>query len=192
MIKHLLFIGMLAAGIYYFWATRPVTHGPGVVAPSEPVHKKASPAETIQHKNHQIQPLVRVELEARVLSKKRYYNDQQSDIAPYDFVLGWGPMSDERNLDHILIKQSDRSYRWEMTKPPIDEEDMREHSTNVHLIPSSDSMLDLLFEIREGQVVQIQGYLVEIDSEAGWHLANTTKTMGDGSQVLWIEEISAK
>lgn len=190
MVKHLIFIVILAAGGYYFWTTRPVTHGPGVVAPTEPSQRHAFGVQPINFKTYDIRPLAEFNIEARVLSKKKY-SDRLGELAPYDFVLGWGPMSDERNLDHILIKQSDRYFQWEMTTPPIPRSEMINHSANMHLAPANQEIQAKLDAVRQGHVVQIKGYLVKINSGDGWSIKSslTRKDYGKkASEIIWIKE----
>lgn len=195
MIKHIIFIALVVGGTFYYWTTRPVTHGPGVVAPSEPVQREAFGVKPIKFDEYTINALAEIELEARVLSKKRYYYDKYADVAPYDFVFGWGAMSDEKNLNPILVKQSDRNFYWEMIEPPISEHLMRRNSANMHLIPSSDKIADQLGDVREGHVVKLEGYLVKVSSEEGWVLKSslTRRDVGDkASEVVWITDFSIR
>lgn len=192
MLKHIIFIIILLFGSYFYWTTRPVTHGPGVVAPSEPSQREALGfgIETINYKTYDIKPLAEIDIEARVLSKKKY-SDQYAEVLPYDFVLGWGPMSDERNLDKILIRQSDRFFEWEMITRPIPRPQMIRHSANAHLAPSDQTILGQLRDVRLGQVVRIKGYLVKIDSESGWSIKSSLERDDygkKGSEVIWIKE----
>lgn len=192
MFKHLFFILLLVGSGYYFWTTRPVTHGPGVVAPTEPTQRHAFGVQEIEYKSYSIDPLAEFTIEARVLSKKKY-SDKMAEVAPYDFVLGWGPMSDERTLNEILIRQSDRYYHWEMTKPPIPQPEMVKHSANIHMAPSSQNISDMMEKVRQGHIVRIKGYLVKIDSDNGWSVKSSL-SRGDygkkASEVLWIKEFT--
>lgn len=190
MLKHIVFIVILVGGGYFFWTTRPVTHGPGIVAPSEPTQRHAFGIRNIDFKTYEIEPLAEFNIEARVLSKK-YYSDRMNEVAPYDFVLGWGPMSDERNLEHMLIKQSDRYFDWEMTAPPIPRTEMIKHTANVHLAPSTQQIEEKLGKVRMGHVVQIKGYLVKIEAADGWSIKSSLRRNDygkDASEVIWIKE----
>ncbi|MDZ7714888.1 MAG: hypothetical protein U5J95_01625 [Balneolaceae bacterium] len=192
MLKHLLFSVLIIAGGYYYWTTRPITHGPGEMAPNKPKQEKAFGVKDIQHKNYTVSPLAKFEMQARVLAKKAYYADKQSDILPYDVVFGWGPMSDERNLDHILIKQSNRDYKWEMTRPPIPEKQMKLYSANMHLIPANLMIKEKLGELREGHIVKIKGLLVKVSSDKGWEIKSSLSRIDSGSkanEVVWIESL---
>lgn len=193
MVKHIFFILLMVAGGYYFWNSRPVIHGPGEVAPNEPVQQQAYGLNDIAYQDLKLSPFAKIDIEARVLSMKRYYEDRESKFAPYDYVLGWGPMSDERNLDKILIKQSDRFYNWEMIEPPIPINKIRSSSANVRLISSSEEILEQLKNLRIGHVIRIKGYLVDVQSKDGWTIKSSsirTDTGKEASEIIWIREFS--
>lgn len=193
MLKHILFVVILVGGGYYFWNTRPVVHGPGVIAPNEPTQKRAYGVDPIARKDVSFRPIARFDIEARVLSKKRYFGDQEADFAPYDVIVGWGPMSDERNLNEILIKQTDRSYYWEMIEPPIPIHEMREHTTNLRLIAKDETMLESFGDIRQGQIIRLKGYLVNVESTEGWqmHTSLIRKDSGrESAEIVFVNELT--
>lgn len=191
MLKHLLFIALLLGGGYYFWTTRPVTHGPGVVAPNEPEQKQVWRKSNIEFKDYKIEPVAEFNIEARVLSKQRYDDDARAEIAPYDFVLGWGPMSDETNLDKMMVRQERRTFDLELTNPPIPLPEIYRHIANVHLAPSTVEIRDKLGSVRQGHVVRIKGYLVNITTERGRFFKSSLSRSdrgNDAGEILWIEE----
>lgn len=189
--KHLLFIIFIFASGYYYWNTRPISHGPGEIVTQDPIQKNAFGVDPFDHERFRIEPLARYEMKARVISKKQYKGDIQSELSPFDIVVGWGPMSDSRNLDYILIKQSNRDYRWEVTNPPIPETQMRQHSANIHLVPPNEAMLQKLKDLREGHIINIKGYLIKASAETGWTLKSSlsrTDTGSSSSELVWLEE----
>lgn len=193
--KHIIFALLLIGGIYYYWDTRPVNHGPGVVAPETPVQEATSyKAENLTYMGYEIMPKATINLEARVLSIKNYYFDQYSDLIPTDVVFGWGPMSDERNLRTVMVRQSDRSFYWEMTKAPIPEGEMWRHASNMHLIGSNQDIRDKISDLRQGHVVRIEGYLVNASSPSeGWTIESSLdrKDLGrDASELVWINSLT--
>ena len=193
MAKHIFFILLMIAGGYYFWNSRPVVHGPGEVAPNEPVQEQAYGVQKIEFNNLRLSPFAKIDIEARVLSKKRYYEDREAKFAPYDIVLGWGPMSDEKNLDQILVKQSDRYYYWEMIQPSIGIGEIRTHSANVRFITSNEEESDKLADLRIGQVIRVKGYLVDVKSEEGWTIKSSSKRNDsgkEGSEIIWINDLN--
>lgn len=193
MVKHIFFILLMVGGGYYFWNSRPVVHGPGVIAPNEPAQQQAYGIHDINYKEFKLSPFAKIDIEARVLSTKQYYEDREAGFAPIDFVLGWGPMSDERNLDKILIKQSERYYYWEMIEPPIPVNEIRTSSANVRFISPSEEIADRLQDIRQGQVIRVKGYLVEVNSNDGWSVRSSsirTDSGKEASEIVWIKELS--
>jgi len=193
MLKHLLFIALLFGGAYYYWTTRPVTHGPGIVAPDSPVQEKAFGAKNKDFKGIRIIPKAKIKLEARILSMKNYYFDTFSDLTPTDIVFGWGPMSDETNLNTIMVKQSDRSFYFEMTNPPIPQEKMWQHTANMHLIGPTQKIRNKISSLRKGQIIRINGYLVNAKAPEGWTLKTSlsrTDIGKDSSELVWIKSLS--
>ena len=193
MVKHIFFILLMIAGGYYFWNTRPVVHGPGEVAPNEPVQEQAYGVKKIDFNDLKLTPFAKIDIEARVLSKKKYYEDREAKFAPYDIVLGWGPMSDETNLDQILIKQSDRYYYWEMIQPSISINDIRTNSANVRCITSDEEQSEKLANLRIGQVIRIRGYLVDVASKEGWKIKSSSKRTDsgkEGSEIVWVNQLT--
>lgn len=193
MLKHILFVVILVGGGYYFWNARPVVHGPGVVAPNEPTQKRAYGVDPIAHEDGIFRPIARFDIEARVLSKKRYFQDEEASFAPYDFVVGWGPMSDERNLNEILIKQSERSFYWEMIEPPLSLHKMRSHTANLRLIPKDAEMLEALGNVRQGQIIRLKGFLVNVESSEGWTMQTSlirNDTGKESAEIVWVKEFA--
>ncbi|MDX1639456.1 MAG: hypothetical protein R3281_15930 [Balneolaceae bacterium] len=194
MLKHIIFIGILFVSGYLYLTERTITHGPGVVAPNAPTQEPAFAIKNPKHKDFTIRILSKFDMEARVLSKARY-SDKLANIAPMDVVVGWGPMSDERNLNEVLIKQTDRYFNWQMTNPPIPLHKMVEHTANIHLAPSTPQIKKKIWEIREGHIVSMKGYLIEVSSGDGWSLKSSTRRNDYGkeaSELLWIEEIQLR
>ncbi|NGP76471.1 hypothetical protein G3570_07495 [Balneolaceae bacterium YR4-1] len=193
MVKHIFFILLMIAGGYYFWNTRPVVHGPGEVTPNEPLQEQAYGVKKIDFKDLKLSPFAKIDLEARVLSKKKYYEDREATFAPYDIVLGWGPMSDERNLEQILIKQSDRYYYWEMIQPSIGIQEIRTHTANIRFITPDKEISDRLANLRIGQVIQVKGYLVDVKSTQGWTIKSSSKRTDsgkEGTEIIWINDFN--
>lgn len=193
MMRHLLFIVLLIGGVYYYWENRPVTHGPGVVAPDPPVQEKISDKNEIRFKKFTLFPQAKITFKARILAIKTYYFDTFSDISATDVVFSWEAMSDERNLNTLMVRQDDRSFYWEMTKPPINKPQMWEQAANMHLIGPTEEMRDKISALRKGHVVQVEGLLVNAESSDGWSLKTslTRDDIGDGaSELLWIEKLN--
>jgi hypothetical protein len=55
--------------------------------------------------DHSFYPLARYTLEAKVLSKERYWTGKEAEISPYDLAVGWQELSDQAIVDKI-------SFSW--------------------------------------------------------------------------------
>lgn len=193
MLKHLFFIILLVGSTYYYWVTRPVEHGPGIVAPETPEQQATSNADEIEYEEVELIPKATINLEARVLSMKKYYFDEYSELTTTDVVFGWGPMSDERNLNSLLVRQSDRAFYWEMANPPIEQNKMWQNAANMHLISPTQEMRDKINSLRQGHIVRIEGYLVNAQSDEGWTLKTSLSRddIGDNSsELVWIKSLT--
>lgn len=192
MIKHLLFGLLLMGSLYYYWETKPVEHGPGIVAPDTPEQQAIYNGDKFDYKEIELTPKAEINLEARVLSIEKYYFDKYSDLTSTDIVFGWGPMSDERNLNSLMVRQSDRSFYWEMAKPPIQQEKMWQNAANMHLIGSTDEIKEQINFLREGHIVELEGYLVDAKA-SDWTLETSLSRSDIGSnssELVWIKSLT--
>ncbi|NOT68279.1 MAG: hypothetical protein HOP04_08150 [Methylophilaceae bacterium] len=190
--KTLLFISLIAYGAYQHWQKRPVIHVPGLIAAEEPIQHLLENEPSINHDGYQITPLADFHIAARVLSAEHYLMDTESELAPVDLVMGWGVMSDQAVLDKISISQSHRFYFWHVESFPIPREEIETHSANMHMIPANNAVKKILESIRAGQVVTINGYLVEAKNAQGWHWRSslTRNDTGNGAcELLLVKSV---
>lgn len=143
-------------------------HPPGELVADEPRQEMLPSAIYGPRGDFLLERVAEFDLEARVLSSKRYWLGRGARLAPVDLALGWGPMSDQAVLDHISISQFRRFYWWKAKRMPIPRRDIERHSANMHMIPADDRVARILKRVREGDVVRIDGYLVNASSEDGW------------------------
>ncbi len=192
MLKHIIFLSILCVGGYLYMTERVITHGPGEVAPETPEQRHAFGIDDFEHNGYNVEPLARFNGEVRVLSKQWYYNGRLAEVSPVDFMVGWGPMSDERILNELLIKQSDRFFNWQMTHRPLPLQKMVRHSANIHLVPASDEVKAELKSVLKGHGIKLKGLLVKISDGNGWSAQSslTRKDYGeDATEILWVEKV---
>ena len=190
--KLILTTGILLLG-FVFTFEGEVTSGPGPMAPHDPMQIEIEHDESFEFKGIRVVPKAELYVQARVLGAKRYRTGFESDLSPVDLALGWGPMSDESNLEHIDIRQSGRWYRWKSKNLPIPQPEVSNHSANMHIIPATPEIAEQLKEIREGQIIHFVGKLVNIESGEGWQWnSSMTRTdRGSGAcEVVFLEAIS--
>ena len=100
-------------------------------------------------------------------------------------------MSDEAVIEQIEISQSGRWYRWHTNSLPIPKREIETHSANMHMIPADAAVASDIKRTRRGDIIELQGYLVEVISDDGrrWKSSLTRNDTGDHAcEVVWVEE----
>lgn len=164
----------------------------GVRAPDNPLQVMIDGnAPEFSRAGWRIRPLATYDITARLLHKKRYYAIDSADLVPYDFAVGWGPMSDSAVLGKLTITQGNRFFFWQYHgAPPIPEDQIISHAANMHLIPSNGAVRRALWWASPGDIVHMTGYLVEAHSQAGgvWRSSLSRTDTGNGAcELMWVE-----
>ena len=188
---------LLAIALYAgwsWWSDRPVARTAGVIAPDDPVQTDFdSPQPAIAFKDATLQPLAKFSLIARVLSRDDYHFDAESDISPTDLAFGWGRMSDSAILRNIDIDQGGRFYYWHVQEFPIPRREIETHSANMHMIPADASVARALKRVRVGDLVTLDGYLVEADKPNGWRWRSSLMREDTGAgacELVYVRDLS--
>lgn len=152
-------------------------------------------AQTIYGDQAAFDPKARYRVAARVLSSERYYLGWGADVAPLDLALGWGEMSDP-GVDEVLDwGQGFRWYTWSWKKASsFTNGDVAPQSANVHVVPASQNLKRALLALDAGDIVQLQGFLVDIRGPEGqhWRSSLTRADRGGGScELLYTTELIA-
>ncbi|PYJ09495.1 MAG: hypothetical protein DMF06_09815 [Verrucomicrobia bacterium] len=179
----------------YFYFHRPISYPPGVLIDSEPTQIAIGDGEQeIEHGRYHLKPLARFKLDARILHRKTYGYDRGAKLVPVDLAVGWGAMSDQAVLDRLTISQSMRFYWYEYQSPPIPKDQIISHSTNLHVIPASPAIAAFCKSLRQGELVHLEGELVEATGpEIGtWRSSLTRTDSGNGACELMLVENCAK
>jgi len=186
-------LALLAALVIRDWSMREITYGPGVLVPEKPLQTDLSNGEVMTVDQYQLRPRARFQIRARVLSREDYNWGTESDLSPMDLALGWGVMSDQSVLDRIDVEQRSRWYFTSYDYPaPLPDQDIIRNSSNMHMIPGRPWLEDELKKIRRGDIVQLNGYLVDVDSESGWQWRTSLSRndSGDGAcEIVYLESV---
>jgi hypothetical protein len=170
-----------------------VSLGPGVMVSEAPQQEKVDSPANYRVNEYTITEIAKFHIKAKVLSKKNYHSGREADLSPTDLALGWGNMSDESILDSIEISQSGRFYRWHVDSFPIPRREIEVNSANMHLIPASDSVNKVIDKVREGEIIELSGSLVNvISNEDGWRWQSslTRSDTGTGAcELIWVENL---
>jgi hypothetical protein len=186
----LLLIALL--GGFNWWRHRAITHAPGMLATDVPAQIDLGESNTLQRGDFRLQTRARFELIARVLSREDYRFDAGAALAPTDLALGWGRMSDSDVLSQIQVSQGNRFYHWHVDHFPIPRREIEQSSANMHMIPADDTARRELDHVRAGEVIHLQGFLVDASRADGWRwrTSMTRDDTGDGAcELVYVESI---
>jgi hypothetical protein len=184
---------LLAIGIVvYSIDTIEPRYAPGILIPEEPNQQLTNGTRTWKIGKYQITALAAYEIRARVLHTESYWLDRGADLSPVDLAVGWGRMSDQSIIDQLEFWQGQRWYRYwpRKSKPPLSADDMNAHSANMHMIPANDDVRHTLKSVRSGNLVEMDGYLVQVDGPDGftWRSSLSRTDTGAGACELFRVE----
>ena len=130
-----------------------------------------------------VSPLAGLSLQARVLSREDYSLGTEADYSPTDLALGWGPMAAPGIEQKLHISQGGRwyRYRWDDAGPPVAAEQIVRHSANMHMVPADRGVARALAGINAGDTVRIDGWLIRIDGDNGWHWQSSLSREDSGT-----------
>ncbi len=193
-LKSLAVIAALAlVWLGYHELHRPIIYSPGVLISSEPVQTAADPSDGfLDVGQFHLKTLAHFSLDARVLHRKIYRYDPSAALAPIDLAVGWGPMSDQAVLDQMEISQSARFFWYEYRQPPIPQDQIISHATNLHLIPSTPKIASDCKSLRTGELIHLSGRLVEATGPGigTWRSSLSRTDTGNGAcELVWVEEL---
>ena len=104
--------------------------------------------------------------------------------------------SDQAVIDQLDISQSGRWYRWKYEgSPPVPEQQIIGSSSNMHMIPASKSVERSLKNLRKGEIIRVNGYLVDVDHPSGWYWRTSMSRTdtGDGAcEIVYVESLSVE
>ena len=183
-------------GAYDGYSHRERHHPPGQIAPDEPRQRNFANGTPFRRGDFILTPRAEFSAEARVLAKEKYYIDPGAKLIPFDFAMGWGPMSDTALIERLRISQSGRFYFWGYSgQSPAPHEEIIRTSANMHLIPADSAVKKALSATRVGDVVAIEGDLVDAKSDGGWFLKTslTRDDSGAGAcEIVYVRRASIR
>jgi hypothetical protein len=183
---------LVLLGAMSHWRHRSLHPLPGVLAAEAPAQVDLDHGAQLQRGDVTLTTRAQFDITARVLSRKDYSWGADAELIPEDLALGWGRMSDSDVLANIDITQSDRFYYWHVKEFPIPRREIETSSANMHMIPADPGVKRELEQVRQGQVVHIEGFLVDASRTDGWHW-NTSMTRDDtgagACELVYVESL---
>lgn len=193
---HLAFGTVALLAVWQFVASRPIHHRPGEIAAADPLQSELEASQTLTRGDFQVIPQAQFSGEVRVLGRERYRLGPLADVSPLDIAVGWGPMSDSAVLADIDITQAGRFYFWHYDdEPPIARNDIETHSANWHLVPANDTVWRKLRGLRVGDVVKLDGMLVNLQNPEVGTMTTSLRRNDTGSgacEIIYVESASIR
>jgi hypothetical protein len=150
-------------------------------------------AETRGRLTYRISPRAAYDVAARVGATERYWSGASGRLLPWDFVLTWGAVTKDPAWSSISFTQTGRFYLWSTRDASLDPGYVSSHTANTHLLPGSSRVASALARVRRGDVVRLEGDLVDIDGPGGfvWRTSLTRTDTGAGAcETLYVRAIT--
>jgi hypothetical protein len=192
--RQALLIGMIVVGIWLFQSTRPVRQPPGILAPDPPSVTSVGEKPAIFERNgHVLTALAGFRAKARAVSIERYARDREARIAPLDIVLGWGRLSDVTTFQGVEVAQTQRQVVFKSYDPKVPDAEVEASMVNLHLVGADSEIERRLAELRPGNIVEIEGWLVEAVSGDGWRWKGEARAKSPllPGTLLWVRSLEA-
>ncbi len=163
------------------------------LAPDAPIQTLLQPNEVPAWtaNGDKITPLARYDITARILSREPYWLDSFAKVCPVDLALGWGKMSNPEVYRPLDVTQAQRWYFYHWSgEPPIPADEIIRESANNHIIAATPRVSGVISDFREGDVVHLTGYLVQVDDPDGSRLTSSlsrTDTGPGACEIMWVE-----
>ncbi len=138
-------------------------------------------------------PLAHYEVHGRVMGADHYNFDWTSSIAPVDFCIVWGGLTDPKILKQLKIRQDFRWCFWEYGENfPYDNQYIGRNMANTHIIPGSPAIARAAKRVRVGDWGALEGELVRVEGTVNggtvnWASSLSREDTGDGAcEVLYV------
>ncbi len=136
--------------------------------------------------------VARYRITARIAGAERYRFDDQAKLAPVDLALAWGLAADPAVLARLDISQGHRWFHWHTrdTTWPLPKPVLEANMANVHIIPASAAVFDFVTSLMRGEVVALEGLLVDVstlDGNSGVRTSRSRTDTGSGAcEVFYV------
>jgi hypothetical protein len=194
-------LGAIAILITFLLKPAPVQSLPGqapLAAQNIPIQNKITADPMLLERGGAtwtITPRATYQISARVLGN-RAYSDWQAPLVPRDLALGWGDMSDPAVDEWIRWRQSGRWYYYNWpADSPYKNNNIRNQSANVHIIPANDNLAQMLKNLSRDDMIYLEGHLVDLSAtimgtERRTNTSLSRKDSGGGAcEILYVEKL---
>ncbi len=195
-VRYFVLAGLLALFVYNYCIYTPrYRRMVGPVAVAQPYQLIRLPLTAFPYKGHKIVRVADFSVEARVLSLAwRFPAGDFARLSPVDIAVGWGFMAEEESaamykIHHVpAVRRLLFTVSWASGAAGM----VNFHVANIHVIPAGAAVEKKLREVRVGDVVAMEGRLVNVVFPDGSYIYTSVSRRdgGDGAcEVLWLEKL---
>ena len=194
--KLLLALILLLAG---WWTVKylrgePAGHAPrpadGVLVSAEPVYGGLDfPKSWLKIGSFQQWPEGSIDITARILARHDYPREGFGQLVKTDLVLGWGPMSDNRVIDHVAIHQNSRGMELVPDATGAIKEKAAYDSTALVAVYSDFNEFSAALDaLRVGDVIRLYGWQQKLKDANGavWNGGTGNEPVGQRAFVVQV------
>jgi hypothetical protein len=146
-------------------------------------------------RRYRILPRFRFDQSARVMSSKRYRWGREGALLPEDLALAWGPVLAPPYAGRLSFSQFSRFFFWRTRDLSLERGTIVSHTANVHVFPRTTRLKQAVRAVRKGDLVRLEGFLVDIDGVDGdeFHWGTSTSRSDEGPsscETIYLERLT--
>ena len=183
---------LIAAGIIWFVCRYRMPELPGNLINEAPVQKNVRDYKLHTIAGCDVTVMATYSVKGLVHGWLAYDDRLRTKLCPIDLALGWGPMSNTNLLQTFYISQEYRRVYWDTPMLPMRREDVERNLANIHVCPADNTILAQIRALRDGDLVQLDGYLVRFNGPDGWSwVSSTTRadTGKDSGEIMYVKQV---
>ncbi len=143
-----------------------------------------------------ITPVAEYKISGVVVGKGTYSSDWDGEISPVDLAISWGELAQPESSQYIDYTQGNRWYFCQY-KPgsPFDNSYIISHSSNNHIIPSTENIRRAVKAIKRKDKIVLEGFLVNLkgiykDQPVAWNTSLSRTDAGNGScELFYVSKV---
>ena len=167
-------------------------------ASAEPVQARTDRApfeRRVGGRDYRVTPRFRWDQSARVVSARAYRWGASGSLLPEDLALAWGPVLAPPYAEKLSFSQFSRFFFWRTKDLSLDRGTIVSHTANVHVFPRSLRLKHAVRAVTKGDLVRLEGFLVDIDgvgdSDFHWGTSTTREDEGPNScETVYLERLT--
>ena len=199
-----LFIAIAAFFFTMFYVQKDYEYVADFVNLPDPVQVETTGEETKYIDDYEIKMEFKAEytLCGLVVEKYHYFPYKMiNKLSQYDFGIVWGPLLGE-NIDELMSFRNKGNrflhytYSNALTAKLGSKEAVTDSLSNNHMIHADNHVLKLFRNVKEGDYIKIEGYLVYVSyensrSRGTWNSSLVRNDHGDGAcEIIYVENVT--